>query len=396
MNSEIASMSRLIIAILLFSSISACSALDRGAGAGPAHVHYMSLPLADRLGCAHAEGAYFFSNQDYLNEGADQIFRLGMRVIKVFLNNPDHQYPFNSNWPQFHSMAETVQHPYFCKLFDKPFSTFVIVAFSFTDSEHHYYLEGVTEPQATEEQQQFYELAKYLLTTYRGTGKTFILQNWEGDWSIRPSHLLKPSFDPKPTAIRGMIKWMNARQAGVNQARKEITDTDVKIYNACEANLVLQAMKGRLTVVNDVIPHTRCDLYSYSAYDVIGSAIRDPQLDESRQKFRAAMDYFAAKAPDSRAFGDKNIYIGEFGWPSVKSWKNRYVDEEKALRVLRLTVEEATRWGCPLMIYWQVYENEVLTRQRPPTNEQCRGYYLIKPDGTRSYAWDYFESILGK
>jgi hypothetical protein len=370
---------------------------DRSSKTNPAVVVKSSdFSLSDRVGCAHVDGKYNFTDKDYLNEGADEILALGMGVIKVFLSVPDKLYPFNSDWPRFTSLVETVRHRYFRQLFDKPFSTFILVAFSFTDPEdEHYYMYGVSDAQSAAEEEAFYELAKYLLTTYRGTGKTFVIQNWEGDWSIRMSRYLKPSFDPTPTAIKGMIRWMNSRQAGVTRARDEVQDSDVKVYNACEVNLVLQAMKGRLTVTNDVLPYTNCDLYSYSSYDSIGFAGRDPDLQESRRLFCKSLDYLASKAPDSEHFGARNIYIGEFGWPSVASSHDRYTSEAQALRVLRVAVEESLGWGCRYLIYWQVYENETRSGTSRPQNSDCRGFYLIKPDGRASYARDYFASLLG-
>jgi len=388
-------MIRLIPVILLTTLIAGCTSMGNWPlGHRAAVKNAVDRPLPERLGCAHVDGKYNFTDKDYLNEGADQILELGMRVIKVFLSEPYEKYPFNSSWPPFKSLVEEVGHPYFCRLFDKPFKTYVLVAFSFVDPDEHYYMYGVSDDQAVREEQQFYELAKYLLRRYRGTGKTFVLQNWEGDWSIRHTRYLKPSFDPTATAFKGMIRWMNARQEGVSRARNEVPDSDVRVYNACEVNLVLQAVKGRATVTNDVVPYTRCDLYSYSAYDSIGTAGRDPGLQIARETFGKALGYLASKAPASKAFGSKNIYIGEFGWPSVVSRQDRHAGTEQALRVLRMTLEEAQKWGCPYMIYWQLYENEIRATGQRPTNDDCRGFYLIKPDGEYSYAWDYFKSIL--
>ncbi len=39
----------------------------------------------DVLGVAHAAGKYNFTDEDFLNEGADRILELGGRVIKIFL-----------------------------------------------------------------------------------------------------------------------------------------------------------------------------------------------------------------------------------------------------------------------------------------------------------------------
>lgn len=349
-------------------------------------------PAVQRLGSTHVAGKYSFTTQDYLNEGADQILGSDMQVIKVYLFRPASSYPFHSTWPSFGSMLQTAQHPYFQALFNKPFKTYVLTAYSFVSSNEHYFRSGVSTAQYNDEKQQFYDLARYLLTTYRGTGKTFVLQHWEGDWAVRGSYCTDPSCDPSPTAIEGMIQWLNARQEGVDQARAEITDTDVKVYHAAEVNLVQLAMQGRTTVTNNVLPSTHCDLYSYSAYDSIGQAANDGSLTWSRQPLRDALNYLGSKAPNSTAFGDKNVYIGEFGWPEVNSSQDPVASTDKQLRVLRMTVEEGLAWGCPLLLYWQVYDNEC--RVTPPTNADARGFYLVKPDGSSAAARDYLRWVV--
>lgn len=349
-------------------------------------------PNASRIGSTHVAGDYYLTTEDYLNEGAIQILNTGMRVIKAYLFKPAGGYPYNSTWPGFSSMVQTAQHPYFQELFNRPFETYVLTAYSFVSTNEHYFRSGVSDTQAAAEEQQFHDLAAYLLTTYRGTGKTFVLQHWEGDWAIRGNYCTDVSCDPSDTAVNGMIRWLNARQDGVTRARNEITDTDVKVYSACEVNLVALAMQGRRTVTNNVLPYTHCDLYSYSSYDIIGQASEDPTLTTSRQAFRDALDYIASKAPDSAAFGNKNVYVGEYGWPEVTSSQDPVASTEKSLRVIRMTTEEALAWGCPYMLYWQVYDNEC--RVVPPANADARGFYLIKPDGTRAPAWYYFNCLL--
>ncbi|HQA00481.1 MAG TPA: hypothetical protein PLT93_20300 [Phycisphaerae bacterium] len=96
---------------------------------------------------------------------------------------------------------------------------------------------------------------------------------------------------------------------------------------------------------------------------------------------------------NGEAFGAKNIYIGEFGWPSVVSEQDPHASPEKSLNVIRTTVETALDWGCPYIVYWQLYDNESRVKERP-TNDQVRGFYLIKPDGEKALAWDYFYALL--
>ncbi len=347
--------------------------------------------LQQQLGSAHVKGTYHFGSQDYLNEGSDRIIETGMRVFKGYLFRPAEFYPHGGSWPAFDSMVEIAQHSRFVTLFQKPFHTYVLTAYSFVDDEH-YFRNGVSSTKAQQEEQAFYNLASHLLTTYNGTGKTFVLSHWEGDWAIRGSYCTEPECDPGPTAIQGMIDWLNARQDGVIRARQDHPGSDVEVYHAAEVNLVQLAMQGRTTVTNDVLPHTYCDLYSYSAWDSIGQASADPGLTWSRQAFRSALDYLASKAPDSATFGNRNVYSGEYGWPSVNSVTDPGATDAKQMLVLRMATEEAHFWGCPYILYWQVFDNEA--RVTPPGNEDVRGLYLIRPDGTEAPPWKYFNAIL--
>ena len=136
--------------------------------------------LRDIVGVTHVDGKYYSTDKDFLNEGADQILALGSRVIKVWFHNPQKSYPFNSQWPDMDSLVDIAQSPYFRRLFDKPITTYIMMCFSMGKG-GGYWRKGLTEQQKLDEQRQFYELTKHLLTTYNRTGKTFVLQHWEGD-----------------------------------------------------------------------------------------------------------------------------------------------------------------------------------------------------------------------
>ncbi len=339
--------------------------------------------LPDILGVTHVDGKYHFTEKDFLNEGADQILSLGSRVIKVWFHNPRKSYSFNSQWSETNSLIEIAQSPYFRKLFDKPFTTYIMMCFS-KGRGASYWRNGITAEQKLNEQRQFYELAKHLLSTYRQTGKTFVLQHWEGDWLIRASY--NGNVDPTPRAIKGMIGWLNARQAGVNQAREEVTPDGVHVYHAAEVNRVVASMKeGKPNLVNTVLPHTKLDLVSYSAWDATTVYAKDPNV------FREALDYIAANIPDSPAFRNRNVYVGEFGIPE---------NEHPAERIRSLVphvVETAHDWGCPYIVYWQLYCNELSApKQTPPvsSNDAVRGFWLIRPNGSKAWTWDYFHVLL--
>ena len=344
--------------------------------------------LPDVLGVTHVAGRYHLTDKDFLNEGADQILALSSRVIKVWFYGKRHEhpmgvYPYNSQWPSVDSLVEGARIPYFKQLFSKPFTTYILVVTSL-GRDDGYWRNGITDEQKKDEQRQFYELTKYLLTEYKGSGKTFVLQHWEGDWMARGNFDAK--VEPSPSALANMVEWLNARQAGVNQARQEAGEQGVHVYHATEVNLVVQSMRnGSAGVVNKVLPHTRLDLVSYSAWDSATSHYSDPNV------LRDALDFIAANAPDSPAFGNHNVYLGEFGMP-----ENQYKPEQ-IQTAMKNAVQTGLKWGCPYIVYWQLYCNELKdpNAEAPvKSNDAVRGFWLIRPDGTKSWTWDYFHALL--
>jgi hypothetical protein len=382
MNSTIFSFKLLVLSLACL--IQPLVAADTSSGQSPEK----KRALADVLGVTHVAGRYHLTDKDFLNEGADQILALRSRVIKVWFygkrhEHPDSVYPYNSDWPKVESLVEGAQAPYFQKLFSKPFTTYILVVTAL-GRQDNYWRNGVTQEQKQDEQRQFYELTRFLLKTYKGTGKTFVLQHWEGDWMIRGS--VDEKIEPSPMAIQGMIDWLNARQAGVNQARKETGQDGVRVYHAAEVNRVVGSMKnGKVNVVNAVLPHTRLDLVSYSAWDSALEHYQKPQV------LREALDFIAANMADSNDFGNKNVYLGEFGIP-----ENLYTLEQ-IQKAIPNSVQTALAWGCPYIVYWQLYCNELKdNKERPPvrSNDAVRGFWLIRPDGSKSWVWDYFYGLL--
>ena len=344
--------------------------------------------LADVVGATHVTGKYHLTDKPFLLEGADQILDLGSRVIKIWFYGKRHEHPevvysFNSQWPEVNTLVEGAQLPYFQELFSKPFTTYILVVTSLGRSDD-YWRAGISREQQEDETRQFYELSKYLLSAYRGTGKTFVLQHWEGDWMVRER--IDPAVDPTEEALGHMVQWLTARQTGVNKAREEIGCDGVQVWHAAEVNRVVSSMEqGRPNMVTHVLPNVELDLVSYSAWDSAVEAYEDAEV------FGKALDFIAAKAVDSKAFGGRNVYLGEFGWP-----ENLY-GAEGAKQAVPQAVERATEWGCPYIVYWQLYCNELAGPNKTApihNNEDVRGFWLLRPDGSKSWVWHYFSELL--
>src|SRR5205814_5169377 len=195
--------------------------------------------LSDVLGVTHIDGQYYFGTQDYVSQGADQVLATGSKVIKLEMG-PSYKSKYDWNtptWGTVNSLTDLAKTSYFSSVFSRPFNTYVITSYSFGipsgGDGTEYWLNGMSASQKTAEQASFYNFAKYLMTTYNGTGKTFSLENWEGDWALRDGPGHTPGLHdgiPGATQVQGMIDWFNAREAGIQQARAELAGkTDVKV-----------------------------------------------------------------------------------------------------------------------------------------------------------------------
>jgi hypothetical protein len=336
-------------------------------------------PVREVLGASHAAGRYNFTGEDFLNEGADVLLSLGSRVIKVwFVLDPSVPYPFNDDdLPPAEDLVELARRPIYQELFAKPFTTYFLVIPPVTGSPQ--FLDGMTAKERDDERAQFEALARHLLTTYARTGKTFVLQNWEGDHLLRQG--LGEGGVPNRVRQRGMRDWWNARQEGVDRARRDLRRVrGVTVAHAVEVNLLATAMEGAVTAVNSVVPKTRADLYSYSSWD----------LGFDPQRLTRALDYLAAKAPDSALYGARNIVLGEVG-----AVPDQLAPGADPAVVVRDLAEAALGWGVRWALYWQVYCNEAKRTYRGrPRNDDLRGFWLVRPDGSRAPIWNHFSRRL--
>lgn len=328
------------------------------------------VPPKTQLGVAHLGGLYSFSETDYLNEGAATAETLGARCLKVSLSldtdNPSPKlYPFHAQWPPVATLEALADTPYYRALFERSFDTFILTTFR-PGRAASYWRENFSPEDEQAEEACFASLTRYLLRTYSHTQKTFILQNWEGDWALRGS--FDPAVRPKTTASTAMVRWLAARQRGVARARAEAAPTGARVFHACEVNLVRQAqVESAPSVTTDVLPHVAVDLASYSAWDT----------KDSPTQFAEALAFIAKHKRPTEPFGNHGVYVGEFGLPESEATPQIAFERTAAL------LAAAQLFGCPYAVYWQLYCNEPTT-PIPKMNTDYKGFWLIRPDGTQS------------
>ena len=338
--------------------------------------------IASRLGATHYGGKYFLTQEPYIIEGCKALQRLGFGIAKLWFGASLPGYGWNSDWKlnRDSRLAEVAKHPYFVESFAMPFRTFAleiepIDRGAFNDK---------TTFKADEEQ--FYELALHLLKTYAEREVTFILQHWEGDWMLRGEAGKKWEAGDTPEALEraaAFARWLQARQNGVNRARKEIGATRCRVFHASEANRVLDSLQGVPTICTHVLPQVSLDMVSWSSYDGMDNAVKAWHgLD--------IISHYARTAPDGKP---AKIFIGEVGLP--ESGRN----EAEIRKFWDVAMGVFIARDIPYIIHWELYCNEAKdpatqNEKRPRTLEEMRGFWLLRPDGSHSHALKYFEVLL--
>lgn len=328
---------------------------------------------------------YQFTDESALVETAKEIQELGCDTLKIAVTPKYADDYLMEKDPAIKSALDLVRRkPEFKQVFEMPFRNVMLWLYPFSDKKSGFYKGFIPEAEADAVYREIYEFTEYLLKTYSGSGKSFFIGNWEGDW-----HMLKEQYDyeldPVPEAIRGAIEWFNLRQKAIADALRDTPHQNVNVYYYIELNHVRKSMENeRPTIVNAVLPHIKTDFVSWSSYDVTTkAAMRGGE--EGRKTVLDALDYIEKHLPPSDISG-KRVFVGEYGF-NLHNVDDPEAQKECAERIMQWSLE----WGCPFILYWELYCNEV----EKSTGEH-RGYWLIDKDGEKQPAWDLHRDFLKK
>ncbi len=410
--------------------------------------------LEDIIGVTTA-GAYYEFNPmvSNLEDGANRVYELGSRVVKLWLSTSSMgtSYAFNVDWEKYgiSNCVDLLNSEPYRNALSKDFSTVVFEAHTFDydkSIKEVVWNDGMTEDEYSRIKSEIYQIAKYLLREYNGTGKTFVLQNWEGDNMLGTNFVRKSErgyyYDTRQNTaneaneetdteiklkLKGFTDWMNARQDGVDQAVKEAGKfTDVKVLNAMEVNFIYiegvdsapYPYPDSPVLLDSVVPYTNCDLYSYSNWQSAYMYKVDSLNDRLKQYHDKIGDTYTdsegvvqQRRPMSREGQRTKVMLGEYGsaeyfQPNGSSFADELNEETDRLHysVIRAETEIALDFGCEYILVWQLYCNEL--KQDNTVNiaigEQAydpslmRGYWLIRPDGSYTSAYRYLEGLFNK
>jgi hypothetical protein len=345
--------------------------------------------LKDVLGITHYDGHYHLTDKPFLIEGADAIHRLGMNVAKFWLYEeglPGYGYNTDDNWKKSISsgrLVDVLKHPDYVKALSHPFSTVLLEVFPLKGDKQGFF---AGDNDFKDEEEQFYEVAAYLFKTYAERNITFILQNWEGDWMLR--HGEGKAWGKVPQAeidrrCKAFIRFLEARQRGVDRARREASVSRCKVYHAAEVNRVWDGTKGLATLTTHVLPHVTLDLVSWSSYDGMNDAVTAWQGIE-------LIRHYMRPSP---TFGRNAVFIGEIGKPEAEATEAEVIDWWDCAMGVTFAMD------LPLLVHWELYCNEpkdAKTKQdrTPRKAEVMRGFWFLRPDGSLSHSGRYLTTLL--
>jgi hypothetical protein len=314
-----------------------------------------------RVGTQTFAGLFQFTTNTLLVETAQAIRGMGSDIIKFYLGGPDFNRQYRISLPASITNLVTLarDEPSCRAVLEMPFRHYILWTYCFTPG---WWTDGLSADERTKEYNEMLAFARYLFTQYNNSGKTFYLGHWEGDWYLLPNY--NTATNPSPTALQGMRDWLNTRQQAVDEARRTTPHTGVEVYLYTEANRVLDAMNNvpgaSQRVINQVVPYvTNLDFVSWSSYD--GQNL-------GAQALRDTLNYIESMLPTNKAavIPGKRIFVGEYGWGGTLS----YAAQEPPTRAY---IKNLVQWGCPFVLFWEVYNNEpgksfsLITPQGDPT-----------------------------
>lgn len=304
------------------------------------------------LGTQAIGGQYQFGKGSRLIEQAQQIRGMGSNLLKISLaEGAAPNYGSQDAARKAKSTLEYVQgSPEVQQALDMDFTYYQAWVHSFTGAN---WRDGVDMTEARQYYDEMYALTAWLLERYSGTGKVFMLGNWEGDWLLLGRQ--DREAEPSPTAVAGMIAWMKIRQLAVENARAAVAHKDVAVYHYVEVNLVKKAMAGRASVALSVLPEVNPDLVSYSAYEAI-KASPQPDLMAIRQPLEQITAYLEGQLPPKPGMPFKRrVFIGEYGYHADKT---KPLTVKQQYMKSRFVMQSAIALDLPFALIWQMYNNE--------------------------------------
>lgn len=317
---------------------------------------------------------YQFTKEPWLVETAQAMLDMGSNMIKFGMGRQQAR-EMRSTATAASLTEQARQDPAIRRVFEMTFAHYLVWASPFSTERRGPFSPARTKADDDAEYHEIYEFTQYLLKTFNGAGKTFYLGHWEGDWLLIGA--TDPKREPSPERVEAMIRWLNVRQKAVDDARRATPHRGVEVYQYTEVNLVRKGMKGGVTLTNSVLPRADVDYVSYSSYDSLKVGNIGGQMKES-------LSYIESKMKPKAGITGKRVFIGEYGFPAC------FHDPAHQAEYTRQVMRAGLEWGCPFILYWEMYNNEV------DKEGKQRGFWMIDDKGVKLPVYETHRRFLEK
>lgn len=335
------------------------------------------------LGTQAIGGSYQFGKGSRLLEQARQIRGLGSNLLKISLaEGAAKKYGTDAAAANAKTTLEYLQaSPEMQQALDMDFAYYQAWVHSFTNAN---WRDGVSMAEARQYYDEMYALTAWLLERYSGTGKVFMLGNWEGDWMLLGRQ--NRDVDPSSTAVEGMIAWLKIRQLAIDNAKAAVAHEKVEVYHYLEVNLVKKAMEGRASLAHSVLPEVNVDLVSYSSYEAIKQSAK-PDLPSIRQPLEQILAYLEGQMQPKPGLPFKRrVFIGEYGYHAERT---KPLTVKQQYMKSRFVMQSAVALDLPFALIWQMYNNEYAE------NGTSKEMSLIDESGRKRALYALHQTYLG-
>jgi hypothetical protein len=354
-----------------------------------------SYAIAPQQPHADASDTSFFGKEPSQLKSNQMILELGSDILKL-APNLKHLRRQGLDVTGYEDRLDSIiQHPLYQDIFALDYR--VMMLWAHGSHKNKNFNDGLGQEAKENLYDEFYQFTSLLLKRYSGSGKTFMIGNWEGDWMLMggtPDGSRKASDEVPQYRIDNMIEWMNIRSKAISDAKTKVKHSDVDVVFYCEINHVnIQREKGVKRMVNAVLPHLKVDYVSISSYDMQGlrrfGSLTDTQA--RKEDIFAALDHVESFLPPSEIPG-KRVFIGEIGYTVYNVKQFFRIDEGEAKQAL-MALENAVinlEWGMPFWVWWAFHDNEEISEE----NHNYRGFGLFDQINERQrMIYSEFESF---
>lgn len=327
---------------------------------------------------ADTSDATFFGGTPSQLKSNQMILELGSDILKL-APNLKHLRRQNVDVAGYEDRLDNIiRHPLYQEIFDLDYR--IMMLWAHGSNKNRNFNDGLNQQAQNSLYDEFYQFTSYLLKRYSGSGKTFMIGNWEGDWMLMggtPHGSRKASDHVPQHRIDNMIEWMNIRSKAISDAKDKVKHSEVDVFFYCEINHVnIQREKGIKRMINAVLPHLKVDYVSISSYDIQGlrriGSLTDTQA--RKEDIFASLDHVESFLPPSEIPG-KRVFIGEIGYTVYNVKQFFRIDDGEAKQAL-MALENALinlEWGVPFWLWWAFHDNEEIS----DANQKYRGFGLF-------------------